>query len=417
MPSGSAIAQDHGSGWAILYARVSTDEQARSGFSLAQQLEALRRYATSEGYKILEEIQDPGEGGASLERPGMDRVRDLVAGGGVAVVLAQDRDRIAREPAYLFLLREELAAHRTRLLALNDRGDDSPKGQLTDGILDQLAKFERAKTAERSRRGKKQKARLGKVMSTNAAYGFDHNAARDGYVVNLRQMAVVRRIFRIVGVEGMSLYAVREQLREDGVPSPTGKPQWDQQSIRKLLQRDLYKPHTYAEMREIVTPEVLAGLHTGTRYGVFWFGERAETRKRVSENGAGGRMYRHRYTSKVRPVEERIGVPVPDGGIPREWVDAVSRNLANNRRAANAGRRFWDIFAGILRCAECGRAMSPRTAGGRYFYYACAIGPNRAHSGCSANKFHPAVELRGGCGGRYRPSYPTPKSSAPGWTK
>src|SRR5215211_6985543 len=93
---------------AILYARVSTNEQARSGYSLAQQIEALREYAAREGHEVLEEVSDPGQSGANLERPGMDRVRDLVAGhapGGVAVVLAQDRDRFSREPAYTYLLR------------------------------------------------------------------------------------------------------------------------------------------------------------------------------------------------------------------------------------------------------------------------------------------------------------------------
>ncbi len=90
----------HGPKRAILYARVSTDEQARSGYSMAQQIEALRGYAASEGYAVLEEVSDPGQSGASLGRPGLDRVRDLVAAGGVSVVLAQDRDRFAREPAY-----------------------------------------------------------------------------------------------------------------------------------------------------------------------------------------------------------------------------------------------------------------------------------------------------------------------------
>ena len=85
----------HGPKGAILYARVSTDEQARSGYSLAQQLEALRAYAAREGYEVLEEIVDAGESGATLERPGLDRVRDLVAAGGVSVVLAQDRDRFS----------------------------------------------------------------------------------------------------------------------------------------------------------------------------------------------------------------------------------------------------------------------------------------------------------------------------------
>src|SRR5215208_2581558 len=64
----------HGPKRAILYARVSTDEQARSGYSLAQQLEALQDYAAREGYEVLEEVVDPGQSGASLERPGMDRV-------------------------------------------------------------------------------------------------------------------------------------------------------------------------------------------------------------------------------------------------------------------------------------------------------------------------------------------------------
>jgi hypothetical protein len=79
----------HGPKRAILYARVSTDEQARSGYSLAQQIEALRAYAGQEGYEVIEEVTDPGQSGASLERPGMDRVRDLVAGGGVSIVLAE----------------------------------------------------------------------------------------------------------------------------------------------------------------------------------------------------------------------------------------------------------------------------------------------------------------------------------------
>jgi DNA invertase Pin-like site-specific DNA recombinase len=48
---------------AILYARLSTDEQARSGYSLAQQLEAQRDYAAREGYGVLEEVADPGQSG------------------------------------------------------------------------------------------------------------------------------------------------------------------------------------------------------------------------------------------------------------------------------------------------------------------------------------------------------------------
>jgi predicted site-specific integrase-resolvase len=83
------ITNSYGPRRGVRYARVSTDERARSGYSLAQQLEALREYAPREGYEVLEGVSDPGQSGVSLERPGMDRVRDLVTAGGVAVVLAR----------------------------------------------------------------------------------------------------------------------------------------------------------------------------------------------------------------------------------------------------------------------------------------------------------------------------------------
>ncbi len=204
---------------AILYARVSTEEQARSGYSLAQQMEALRAYAARKGYEVLEEVLDPGQSGASLERPGMDRVRDLVADGGVSVVLAQDRDRFAREPAYHYLLKKEFEEYSCRLQALNNRGDDSPEGELTDGILDQLAKFERAKLAERSRRGKMRKAKEGHVGVTTPKYGFRYNEARDGLIVCEPEMKVVEKVFRMAA-EGLGVTAIRTRLRSEGIPSP-----------------------------------------------------------------------------------------------------------------------------------------------------------------------------------------------------
>jgi DNA invertase Pin-like site-specific DNA recombinase len=188
---------------AILYARVSTEEQARSGYSLAQQMETLRQYAAHEGYEVLEEVTDPGESGAFLERPGLDRVRELVAGGGVSAVLAQDGDRISREPwhhEYLKLLFEDYG---TELRALDDGTDGSPIGDFVAYIRRGVAKLEKADIAKRSRRGLLTKAREGKVVGTHRSrFGFRFNEAKDGYEVDEEQMTVVRRIFRMVGLEG-----------------------------------------------------------------------------------------------------------------------------------------------------------------------------------------------------------------------
>src|SRR5215203_7072203 len=249
----------HGPKRAILYARVSTDEQARSGYSLAQQIEALRDYAAREGYGVLEEVVDPGQSGASLERPGMDRVRDLVAAGGVFVVLAQDRDRFAREPAYHYLLRREFDEHGTEIRALNDRGDDSPEGELTDGILDQLAKYERAKFAERSRRGKLQKAREGRAVAPIAKYGFHFNEDRNGMVIHEPEMAVVEKIFRMAA-EGCGVGKIQSRLYAEGIPSPRGREVWDRRVLRKIVASDEYRPLTIDEIKELVTPEVAVRL-------------------------------------------------------------------------------------------------------------------------------------------------------------
>jgi site-specific DNA recombinase len=389
---------------AILYARVSTDEQARSGYSLAQQLEALREYADLEGYKILEEVQDPGQSGASLERPGMDRVRDLVAAGGVSVVLAQDRDRFAREPTYHYLLRREFEEHGTKIRALNDRGDETPEGELTDGILDQLAKYEKAKIAERTRRGKLRKAREGKVIAGRAAsygraaFGFKYNETRDNLVLDEECILVVKRIFYMAGVEGSPIYAIKRALDAEGVPTPTGKSGWATQLIRRYLLSDLYKPHTFDEVRELISPEVAATLNPEKRYGVWWWGRSRLYRRQVSESGPDGRRYRYRYTTAERPKEEWIAVPVPDSCIPREWVDAARDRVKNNRRPSNAGRRSWDLSGGILRCVECGRAMTahtcPKPSRGRvYFYYRCSAGAYRRGADCDALKHHRAEEL------------------------
>jgi site-specific DNA recombinase len=291
----------HGPKRAILYARVSTDEQARSGYSLAQQLEALREYAAREGYEVLEEVQDPGQSGASLERPGMDRVRDLVAAGGVSLVLAQDRDRFAREPAYHYLLRREFKEHGTKIRALNDRGDDSPEGELTDGILDQLAKYERAKIVERSRRGKLRKAREGKVVAGHTPnYGFRYNASRDKYVVDEEKIAVVRRIFRMIGVEGKTTHSVATTLEREGVPNPGGGPYWYKRRIKTMILDDVYRQRTFQEVAALVAPEVAARLDPDKLYGIWWFNRRRTTTTQVTVAAPRGGSTRKRAASPTR---------------------------------------------------------------------------------------------------------------------
>jgi site-specific DNA recombinase len=360
--------------WAILYARVSTDEQARFGYSLAQQLEALREYAAREGYEVLEEVSDPGQSGASLERPGMDRVRDLVALGGVAVVLAQDRDRFAREPAYHYLLKREFEEHGTKIRALNDRGDESPEGELTDGILDQLAKYEKAKIAERTRRGKLRKAREGRVIcGATPTYGFRYNETRDGLLINEPEMRVVEKIFHLAA-NGVAVRAIQARLYAEGIAAPKGGPLWDDRVLRRLIANDVYRPHSFEEIAALVTPEVAARLDSAKEYGIQWFNRKQASVHTVTElDGNGGRRYRKRTYVKLRPREEWIAVPVP-AHLPKNLVDRARSALENSKGYERKGlTRGWEL-RGLVRC-PCGSGMGTQTSrskgGPSYHYYTC----------------------------------------------
>ena len=118
----------------------------------------------------------------------------------------------------------------------------------------------------------------------------------------------------------------------------------------------------------------------------------------MPKNGPDGRRYKYSYKVKERAPEGRIGVPVPDSGIPREWVDTARDALKNNRRPARAGDRQWELSGGLLRCAECGRAMSARTftkpkIGRTYLYYTCVSGAAHKPDTCPAPKHHKAKDV------------------------
>jgi site-specific DNA recombinase len=359
-----------------------------------------RKISSSSSYTNFEEVQDPGQSGASLERPGMDRVRDLVAAGGVSVVLSQDRDRFAREPAYHYFLRREFEEHGTKIRTLNDRGDESPEGELTDGILDQLAKYERAKIAERSRRGKLQKARQGKVLAgPRPNYGFRYNSARDNYVVDEDTMRVIGRIFRMVGAEGQPINAVKSDLDREGVSPPCGGRFWSPKKIRDIVLDDVYRSHAYEEIEPLVSPEVAVRLESEKRYGIWWFNRRRYETKQVGDAGPEGRRYRRQIRVMEKPRSEWIAVPVPDSGIPREWVDRAREAIWDNTRPSANADRVWELSGGVFCCGECGCRMmahtttDPKRGKRKYHYYHC---PKRGRHGvptCSNRKNHRAEDV------------------------
>ena len=164
-----------------LYARVSSKTQEKSG-TIASQIAALRTYARQKGHTICEEFvcRDEGVGGTSLDRRGLDRLRDGAEAGQFDAVLVLSPDRLSRKYAYLILIIEEFERFGVSIEFLEQPPADDPQRCLLTQIQGAVAEYERAKLAERYRRGKLHRARQGEVWWTSVPFGYRHIPRRDG---------------------------------------------------------------------------------------------------------------------------------------------------------------------------------------------------------------------------------------------
>ena len=318
-----------------------------------------------EGYEVLEEVKNAGQSGASLEMPGMDRVRDHVAAGGVSVMLAQDRDHFAREFAYHYLLRKEFEEHGTKIRALDDKGDDSPEGELTDGILDQLAKYERAKIAERTRRGMMRMAREGRVVVTRP----------DEAGLRIPLQRSEERLGRLPtgdggGGEGLPVGGRRARPERDTDPPV------QRRSALTLQPQLLGRTHDKEDrlQRRVPTAHVRGDLRALGAGG----GSRSEPSP--SRTARAGVVTGSRGRSSGDPRKSGSLCPSPPIFLARgNGTKRDGRQMGREREYLS---RPWEL-RGAHAC-QCGRKIKTRTtqlkSGYRYYYYYCSQAGKRAYT-------------------------------------
>jgi site-specific DNA recombinase len=210
---------------AAIYARVSSDKQ-REENTIASQTAALVAFAREQQFEVPQEwvFEDDGYSGASLIRPGLERVRDLAAEGLIQAVLVYARDRLSRRYAHQILLIEELVRAGAETLFVRPPHGSTPEDELLVQFQGMIAEYERAQILERSRRGKRHRARLGQVgVLSGAPFGYrfirktEHSAAR--YEINEEQARIVRHIFALYSAQGLSIGAIARRLNEQAVPT------------------------------------------------------------------------------------------------------------------------------------------------------------------------------------------------------
>src|SRR5215217_4107883 len=356
---------------AAIYARVSSDQQAERQ-TIGSQVSDLLARAAAEGRDIGEEFRflDDGQSGASLVRPALERLRDLVAMSAIDVVYVHAPDRLARSYAHQAVLIEEFARAGTQVMFLNRPIGQSPEDNLLLQLQGMFAEYERARMLERSRRGKRYLAQVGSVSVLSRApygYGFVGRGAGGGvarFEVIEEKAQVVRQIFQWVGHERVSLSAVARRLFEAGVPSPTGNAHWSRSMLWTLLSNPAY------------AGQAVFGKNTS----VPW---RPPLRPARGRARVPKRPFRQIPASPEHWV--RIAVPAI---IEAELFESAQEQLAENRRRYRqrcAGVRY--LLQGLLVCRKCGYAFCgrwqpryPREPGRGYHYDRC--------SGTESHRFH-----------------------------
>jgi site-specific DNA recombinase len=127
---------------AAIYARVSSDRQ-KEEHTIASQTEALRAFASQLGFSVPAEwvFEDEGYSGATLIRPGLEKVRDLAAEGQIYAVLVHSPDRLSRKYAYQVLLMEEFARNNIETLFINAPQTATPEDQLLLQFQGMIAEY------------------------------------------------------------------------------------------------------------------------------------------------------------------------------------------------------------------------------------------------------------------------------------
>jgi site-specific DNA recombinase len=373
--SGQATLCPHTPIRAVIYARVSTNVQ-EDNYSIDTQIAACQTYAEQNGMTVIEVFNEV-ESGATLNRPAIENIRNLVRAGMIDVLLVFSMDRLSRSLVDILHLKAELRTHNVELhYATRGASNTSPEGGLFDNIEGAFAEYERMRIKERLQRG-----RLGKINGTpdkppqvygngNCPYGYRYVGRKKDrkLVVHEVEAIIVRRMF-VWSLSGISVKGIASRLNDEGIPTPaqTGraartkreKLQWTGAVVHRMLRNEVYA-------------------------GTMYFNKT------------------HRIGTKEYniPREEWIPVPVPAIVEPELFVSVGERLTSASKGSKRNAKHFYLLGRARIKC-QCGYTMtgsSHPSCNGKYShrYYRCHHGNGEDIRACrlgeiSATKVEPLV--------------------------
>lgn len=219
-----------------IYTRVSTEDQAKEGFSLDAQLERLRNYCSARNWEIAKEYIDDGHSGRTTKRPAYQKMmeeREIWD-----IILVVKMDRIHRNSRNFMEMMDNLRKWNKEFASMQESLDTSTAmGRFVVDIIQRIAQLESEQIGERVYVGMEQKAKtVGGILGFNIPYGYDY---KDGkLIVNEKDAKVVKEIFRMY-LEGKTIKEIVKFLNEKEVKTKKGK-NWNFWSMRHLLHNPIY---------------------------------------------------------------------------------------------------------------------------------------------------------------------------------
>ncbi len=221
---------------AAIYTRVSTEDQAKEGFSLDAQLEKLRAYCTARGWDIAGEYVDEGYSGRKTRRPAYTRMMEDIEKWDALLVIKMDR--IHRNSKNFMMMMEDLGKKEKEFVSMMESLDTSTAmGRFVMDIIQRIAQLESEQIGERVYIGMEQKAKTnGGMLGFNIPYGYDYVDKK--LVEKKIESMQVKKIFEMY-IKGFSMSKIAKKLNEEKIPTKQNKI-WRSQTVALILKNPLY---------------------------------------------------------------------------------------------------------------------------------------------------------------------------------
>ncbi|MCC9021684.1 recombinase family protein [Bacillus nakamurai] len=324
---------------ALIYARVSTTDQAKKGFSIESQLERCKERALSKfGYKESELVAliEPGGMGDDPNRPALNHALYLLEKGLGKKFLVLHPDRLTRDNTLQGVVSRRIWGMGVDLEFIEFEVDpNNPESMLMYNIQGSIAQYNKAKILANSKRGRLTKAKKGEFPSFKRLYGYKFNTVTDLPEYNEEEKEILLEMKDMLLSKKMSSNEIAKELSRRGVAAPNGKT-WFQSTVSRMLQNEDYT-------------------------GDFYYGKS----KVVQLNGKKKQI--------STPEEEWILIKIPPIWD-HDTRDQIIKQLKANFKGRSRSTRDY-LLKGKARCGRCGGAcgsgITSKTKSGVYKYYSC----------------------------------------------